>query len=58
MGHVSRTNRVDIDWLFDRNNVEKALHNKYVNTAQQIADVLTKGSFLAGALDVIDARFC
>ena len=41
MRHVSRTQRVYLDWLFDRINLEKAIHARYVNTAQQIADVLT-----------------
>ena len=44
MRHVSRTQRVYLDWLFDRINLEKAIHVIYVNTAQQIADVLTWGS--------------
>ena len=41
MRHVSRTHRVHLDWLFDRINLEKAIHVRYVNTAQQIADVLS-----------------
>ena len=45
MRHVSRTHRVDLDWLFDRINLEAAVQIKYANTAQQIADVLTKSSF-------------
>ena len=44
MRHVSRTQRVYLDWLFDRINLEKAIHVRYVNTAQQIADVLSWGS--------------
>ena len=43
--HISRTHRCDLDWLFDRINLDKAIHNKHVNTTQQIADALTKGSF-------------
>ena len=45
MTHVSRTHRVGLDWLFDRITLETVVHMKYVNTVQQIADVLTKGSF-------------
>ena len=40
MRHVSRTHRVDLDWLFDRTSLQKVMHIKHVNTAQQIADVL------------------
>ena len=54
MRHVSRTHRGDLDWLFDRINLDKAIQLKYVNTPQQIADMLTKVSFFARALDAID----
>ena len=54
MRHVSRTHRVYIDWLFDRINHENAIHVQSVNTAQHIADVLSKGSYLARAFDAID----
>ena len=40
--HVSH--RFALDWLFDRINLDKAIQFTYVNTAQQIADVLTRGS--------------
>ena len=45
MRHVSRTHHVDLDCLFDRINLDHATAIKCVNTTQQIADVLTKGSF-------------
>ena len=36
MRHVSRTHRVALDWLFDR---------VYIDTKNQLADMLTKGNF-------------
>ena len=44
MRHVSRTHRVAIDWLFDRITVESQIQIKYVDTKNQLADILTKGS--------------
>ena len=43
--HVSRTHRIALDWLFDRNNLEPKIQIKYVDTKDQLADILTKGSF-------------
>ena len=43
--HVSRTHRVALDWLFDRINMDSKIQNKYVDTKNQLADILTKGSF-------------
>ena len=43
MRHVSRTHRVALDWLFDRINLDPKI--KYINTKNQLADILTKGSF-------------
>ena len=45
MRHVQRTHRVDLDWLFERIMRDKAISIKYVNTKQQLAEILTKGSF-------------
>ena len=45
ISHVSRTHRVALDWLFDRINLEHKIQIKYVNTKNQLADILTKGSF-------------
>ena len=45
MRHVSRTHRVALDWLFDRINVEATIQVKYVETKNQLADILTKGCF-------------
>ena len=47
--HVSRTHRVDLDWLFDRVRNDPGLFIKYVGTKEQHADILTKGSFTADA---------
>ena len=45
MRHVSRTHRVALDWLFDRINLDPKIHIKYIDTKNQLADILTKGNF-------------
>ena len=45
MRHVSTTHRVALDWLFDSTNLEPRIQIKYVDTKNQPADILTKGSF-------------
>ena len=42
---VSRTHRVALDWLFDRNNLDSKIQIKYIETKKQLADILTKGNF-------------
>ena len=41
--HVSRTHRVALDWWFHRINLDSKI--KYIDTKNQLADVLTKGNF-------------
>ena len=43
MRHVSRTRRVALDWLFHRINLK--IQIAYVHTRNQLADILTKGTF-------------
>ena len=45
MRHVSRTHRVALDWLFDRINLDSKIQIKYIDNKNQLADILTKGSF-------------
>ena len=45
MRHVSRTHRVALDWLFDRINPDSKIQIKYIDTKNQLADILTKGNF-------------
>ena len=45
MRHVSRTHRVALDWLFDRTNLDSKIQIKYIDTKNQLADILTKGNF-------------
>ena len=40
--HISRTHRVDLDWLYDRISLDPMIQIKYVNTTEQFAD--TRGS--------------
>ena len=48
MRHVSRTHRVALDWLFDRINLDSKIQIKYIDTKNQLADILTKGNFTRG----------
>ena len=45
MRHVSRTHRVALDWLFDRINLDPKIQIKYIDTKNQLADILTKRTF-------------
>ena len=45
MKHVSRTHRVALDWLFDRINLDSKIQIKYIDTKNQLADILTEGNF-------------
>ena len=45
MRRVSRTHRVALDWLFDRINLDPKNQIKYIDTKNQLADILTKGNF-------------
>ena len=46
MRHVSRTHRVPLGWLFDRIiNLNPQIQIKYVDAKNQLADILTEGSF-------------
>ena len=40
MRHVSRTHRVALDWLFDRINLDQKIQIKYIDTKNQLADIL------------------
>ena len=42
MRHVSRTQGVALDWLFDRINLDPKIQVKYIDTKNQLADTLTK----------------
>ena len=43
--HVSRTHRIDLDWLFERIQKDPCIFGRYIHTKLQIADMLTKGNF-------------
>ena len=45
MRHVSRTHRVALDWLCDRINLDPKIQIKYIDTKNQLADILTNGNF-------------
>ena len=42
MRHVFRTHRVALDWLFDRINLDPKIQIKYIDTKNQLADILTE----------------
>ena len=43
--HVSRTHRVALDRLFNRINLDPKMQIKYIDTQNQLADILTNGIF-------------
>ena len=45
MRHVSRTHRVALDWKFGRINLDPKIKIKYIDTTNQLSDILTKGNF-------------
>ena len=45
MRHVCRTHRVAFDWLFDTINFDPKVQIKYIDTPNQLADILRKGNF-------------
>ena len=45
MRHVSRTHRVALHWLFDPMNLDPKIQIKYIDTKNQLADIVTKGNF-------------
>ena len=45
MRHVPRTHRVALDWLFEWINLDPKIQTRFVDTKDQLADILTKGSF-------------
>ena len=45
MRHVSRTHRVALDWLFERINQDPKIQTKYIDTKNQLTDILTKKKF-------------
>ena len=45
MRHVSRTHRVALDWFFDRIKLDPKILIKYIDTKNQLADILTKRNF-------------
>ena len=48
MRRVSKTHRVALDWLFDRINLDSKIQIKYIDTKNQLADILTKVNFHTG----------
>ncbi len=47
MRHVSRTHRVDLDWLYAVFREDPGVKIRFVGTRFQIAGMLTKGQFTA-----------
>ena len=45
LGNVSRTHSVDLDWLVERIDLDRSISIRYVRTAEQLEDILTKGTF-------------
>ena len=51
--HVSTTHRVDLDWLFERISKDPGVFIKFGPTKEQLADILTKGSFTSDAWKIL-----
>ena len=49
MRHVSRSHRIDLDWLWERMRTDPGIYIKYVGTKEQIADMFTKGALTSDA---------
>ena len=45
MRHVSRTHRIALDWLFDPITLDSKIQIQYIDTKNQLADILTEGNF-------------
>ena len=45
MRHVPRSQKVAFDWLFDRIDLDSKIQIKYIDTKNQLADILTKRNF-------------
>ena len=50
MRHVSRTHRVALDWLFDRINLDSKIQIKYIDTKNQLADILKRISHVMNGI--------
>ena len=55
MRHVSRTRRVAVDWLFDRINLDLEIQIKYVDTKNQLAEILTKSNITTSEISALPA---
>ena len=58
MRHVSRTHRVALDWLFDRIYLDSKIQIKYIDTKNQLGDILTKGNFTRDEWNHLLCLFC
>ena len=45
--HLSRTHRVNLDWLSERLRDDPNVYGRYIHTTMQLADLFTKGEFTA-----------
>ena len=48
---------VALDWLFDRINLDPKIQIKYIDTKNQLADILTKGNFRRDAWTYLSCLF-
>ena len=45
MRYITRTHRINLDWTFDVIAKDPGISINYINTKDQLADILTKGMF-------------
>ena len=53
MRHAYGTQRVELEWLFDRFNFDPMIQVKYGDTKSQLANILTKGSLTHDRWDIL-----
>lgn len=44
LAHVTRTHRINLDWMYECIRQDPAICLRYINTKSQLADIMTKGS--------------
>ena len=55
MRHVPRVHRVGLDTIWERISIHLSISVRHVNTKQQMADILTKGSFTKHTFDELSS---
>ena len=57
MAHIARTHRCNLDWLLERSIRDPCIFCRYIETSQQLADILTKSHFSVSTWLSLCAQF-